>query len=273
MLRPTPFAKLVSAVLFAAVCAYALAFFARFIENSRQAVLTEMTVTDSIALEGVALRSEQPVCLEGEPVLCCKSGERIAAGQVFAERDGERLAAGESALFFENCDGYEYLSVSAEEFSPDRLDELLHAEKHDTAAGRLVKGRTWYFAAAADTENIRCGEVRIKFEGFDEKINASLVRACPDGEGRTAVLLKLRIGKNEYLSLRRCRGAIILNEITGLAVPINAVTEEDGEYSVIRRGLTGEISCPVDILYKNEEFVIIKPTEELFAGAKIKRIK
>ena len=273
MIRTSPFAKLVSAVLFAAVCAYALAYLARLIEDGRKIALTEMTAADSIALDGIALRSEQPVCPEGEPVFFCESGERAAAGQVIAERNGEKIVTDESAIFFENCDGYEYLSVTEEEFSPDVLEKLLSAEKHDTAAARLIKGRTWYFAAFADTEDIRCGEVKVKLEGSDERINASVVRAFPDGKGKTAVLLKIRVGKNEFLSLRRCRGEIILHEVTGLAVPANAVMEEDGKTFVNKCTLTGESSCPVDILYKNEEFFIIKPTDELFAGAKIKRIK
>ena len=235
-------------------------------------MLVEKTVTDSIAFEGIALRSEQPFCLEGEPVFFCRSGERVAARQIVAECGGKSVLSPVSAIFFNNCDGYEYLTVREEEFSPDTLRALLCAEKRDeTAVGRLVKGRIWYFAAAADAQNIPCGEVKVKFEGSDESINASLIRSCPDGEGKTAILLKIRIGKNEYLSLRRCRGEIVQNEITGLAVPINTVTEDsDGKNFVIKRTVTGESSCPVDILYKNEEFFIISPTDELFAGAKIK---
>ena len=270
MIRTSPFAKLVSAVLFAAVCAYALAYFARLIEDGRKVVLTEMTAADSIALEGIALRSEQPVCPEGEPVFFCESGERAAAGQVVAERNGERIVADESAIFFKDCDGYEYLSVTEEAFSPELLEKLLCAEKHDTAAGRLVKGRTWYFAAVADAEIVDCGEVKIKLENSDEKINASVVRAFPNGRGKTAALLKIRIGKNEFLSLRRCRGEIILKEVTGLAVPTNAVIEEGGKTFVNKCTLTGEIPCPVDIIYRSEDFFIISPTDELYPGAKVK---
>ena len=259
-------------MLFAAVCAYAMAHFAQFLENSRYEVLAEKTVTDSIALDGIALRTEQSVCLEGEPMLLCESGERVAAKQNFAECGGERIAGDESAIFFKNCDGYEYLSVTEDTFSPDRLNELLSAEKHDEAAvGRLVKGRNWYFAAAADAQDIPCGTVAVKFEGFDERIEAALVRSCPDGKEKSAVLLKLRIGKNEYLSLRRCRGEIIQNEITGLAVPKAAVIRAgEGNASVLRRTPAGEKSCPVDILYENENYFLIKPTDELYAGAKIK---
>ena len=270
MIRTSLFAKLVSAVLFAAVCAYALAYFARLIEDGRKVVLTEATAADSIALEGIALRSEQPVCPEGEPVFFCESGERAAAGQVIAEQNGERIVTDESAIFFEDCDGYEYLTITEEEFSPELLEKLLSAEKHDTAAGRLIKGRTWYFAALADTEEIGCGVVRVKLEGSDERISASIVRACPDGRGKTAVLLKIRIGKSEFLSLRRCRGEIILKEVAGLAVPTNAVIEEDGKTFVNKCTLTGESSCPVDILYRSEDFVIISPTDELYPGAKVK---
>ncbi len=270
MFRSSPFAKLVSAVLFAAVCAYALAYFAQIIEDSQYEPLTERTVTDSIAFEGIALRSEQTVCLEGEPVFFCESGERLAARQIVAECGGKSVLSPASAIFFNNCDGYEYLTVREEEFSPDTLRALLCSEKRDeTAVGRLVKGRTWYFAAAADAQNIPCGEVKVKFEDSDESINASLIRSCPDGEGKTAILLKIQLGKNEYLSLRRCRGEIIRNEYTGLEVPTDAVAEEDGMCYVCKFTVKGEKTCPVEILYKCEDFFLISPTDELYSGAKV----
>ena len=272
MIRTSPFAKLVSAVLFTAVCAYALAHLMQFAENGRTEILTEKTVTDSITLEGIALRSEQPVCLEGEPVFFCKSGKRVAAKHVIAKCGGNDLISSESALFFDNCDGYEYLSISEETFSPERLRELLCAEKqNETAVGRLVTGRNWYFAATADAQSIPCGESKVKFDGSDEAVNASLVRSCPDGEGKTAILLKIRIGKNEYLSLRRCGGEIIRKEITGLAVSKKAVSEDSGGNTfVIKRTVKGESSCPVDIIYNGEDFFLIKPTDELYNGAKVK---
>ena len=271
MVRTSAFAKLVSAVLFAAVCAYLLAHFAQVLDDSRRAVLTEKTVTDSIALEGIALRSEQTVCLEGEPVLFCENGERLAAGQIFAEQNGESLISDASAIFFGSCDGYEYLAPNEDGFSAECLNKLLAAERRgDSAAGRLVKGRTWYFAAVAEAKDVACGEVTVKFGDLNEKISCTLVRSCPDGKGKTAVLLKIRIGKNEYLSLRRCRGEIILKETTGLAVPVGAVAEENGNYFVIRLTAAGEKVCPAEILYKNEDFFLIRPTEELYSGAKVK---
>ena len=271
MRQASPFGKLLSAVLFTAVCLYVLAYLSEAVKTRRSDMLTEKTVVDGIGLEGIALRFEQTICLEGEPMLFCKNGERVAAGQVFAECNGESAVSSQSAIFFENCDGYEYLSP-AEDFSPETLEKLLRAEKLDEkAAGRLVKGRIWFFAAYADEENVPCGTYRLRLDGFDEKLDCALVRSVSDGKGKTAVLLKMRIGKEEYLSLRRCSGELIRNEYTGLEVPADAVTKDgDGNCFVIRFTAAGEKVCPVDIIYESEEFFLIKPTDELFAGAKVK---
>lgn len=253
------FSKLVSAVLFAAVCAYALANLSEYVKNCGYYELNEKTIAEKTALEGIALRSEQLAASEREAVLSIADGERTAA-------DGRHG----SAIFFESCDGFEYLTVDEETFSPARLDELLSSERRDEdPAGRLVGKRVWYFAAYAD-EEIPCGEYKIRFEGFDEKLDCAAVKSIPATDGKTAVLVKIRIGKNEYLSLRRCRGEIIKNEYTGLEVPVNAVKlDDDGNYSVNKLTAAGEKPCPVEIIYKSDSFCLIKPTEDLYAGARV----
>jgi len=253
------FSKLVSAVLFAAVCAYALAHLSEYVQNGRFFSLSEKTVTDSIALEGIALRSEQLLASEGEQVLSFENGKRIAA-------DGSR----ESAIFFEDTDGYEYLKADEETFSPAKLDEFLSSEKRETdAAGRFIEKRTWYFAAYAE-DDISCGEYKIRFDGFDEKQDCAVVKSLPAPEGKTAVLIRLRIGKNGYLHLRRCRGEIIRNEYSGLEVPVNAVSrDDDGNYFVNKLTAAGEKPCPVEIIYIGEDFYLINPTDELYAGARV----
>ena len=279
MQQLSPFARLVSAVLFAAVCAYTAADLFSLFENGRTETLREITAAENIRLDGIALRSEQLICAEREAPLSVGSGVRIAAGQNLAAPGGEAVESPCSAVFMDSRDGYEALSITEDEFSPDRLNELLalYERGGGTASGaghvlgRIVKGRKWYFAAWADCGELERGQYAIRFDGFEEKLDCAVVRAFPDGAGRTAVLVRLPIGKNEYLSLRRSGAEIITKEYSGLKISENALSRDgNGGYTVKKITAAGEKDCAADIIYKGGGFYIIAPTDELFPGVKVK---
>ena len=279
MQQLSPFARVVSAVLFAAVCAYTAADLFSLFEDGRTETLREITVAENIRLDGIALRSEQLICSEREAPLSVESGVRVAAGQNLAGPGGEAVESPCSAVFFDSRDGYEALSMTEDEFSPDRLNELLALYERGGGTlsgtghvlGRIVKDRKWYFAAWADCEGLERGQYAIRFDGFEEKLDCTVVRAFPDGAGRTAVLVRLPIGKNEYLSLRRSVAEIITKEYSGLKISETALScGGDGGYTAKKITAAGEKNCAADIIYEGDGFFIIAPTDELFPGVKVK---
>ena len=142
MQQLSPFARLVSAVLFAAVCAYTAADMFSLFENGRTETLREITAAENIRLDGIALRSEQLICAEREAALSVGSGVRVAAGQNLAAPGGEAVESPCSAVFMDSRDGYEALSITEDEFSPDRLNELLALYEQgggtDSGAGHVL---------------------------------------------------------------------------------------------------------------------------------------
>lgn len=276
-----PFARLVSAVLFAAVCAYAAAALFTLFERSASETLIEARAEDTVSLDGIALRFEQAVCSERGAPFSAENGERVAANQPLVLSDGAYLESPCSAVFFDGCDGYEALSVTEDAFSAECLNALFRAL--DTPAvpekssgkllGRIVKERKWYFAAWADCAALDTGRYVIRFDGFEDRLDCAVVRSFPDADGKTAVLIRLPIGKNEYLSLRRCSAEIILHEYAGLKVSQSAALCDDGGTKCTVKKITaaGEKDCAADIIYRGDGFFIISPTDELFAGAKVKR--
>ena len=87
---------------------------------------------------------------------------------------GDVAQAARSAVFCADTDGYEYLSPSAlEELSVDTVEALLASEprEYPGAAGRLIEGFEWYYAALADSGagTLECGEYELTFDGADAR--------------------------------------------------------------------------------------------------------
>lgn len=264
------YAKLLSVVSFLALCAYLLSHMSLLLEGG-SLVLESVSVRESIDFEGIALRSEQVLCSERELKSVRTSGERIAAGGIVAMSDGWELRSPVSALFFEDTDGYEYLTPP-ESISEAILDELLNAlpRKEEHCIGRLVTGRDWFIAAAAGTDESLREQCSVYMDG--EELSARIVSSAPAEGGKTALLLKLKGGKSGFFSLRRCKGEIIEKEIRGFMVPQSAVgTDEDGKNFVNILSAAGKERAAAEILYIKDGSCLIAPSEELREGVRITR--
>ena len=262
------FAKLLSAAAFLALCAYLLSHMSLLLEGN-SLTLRSVSVRESIRFEGIALRSEQSVCSERELKSVRTSGERVAAGGIVAVSDGGELRSPVSALFFEDTDGYEYLQPP-ESISAETLENLLNAapKKEENSVGRLVMGRSWYIAASADTADAPEGSCTLVIDG--EELSARILSTAPAGDGKSALLMEIK--RAEFLSLRRCRGEIILREMNGLEVPCSAVgMGEDGKYFVTICTAAGKERAEAEILYNKGGKCLIAPSEKLREGMRIAR--
>lgn len=222
MRRDAAFTGLVVSVLFAAVCAYVLAHFSAGggtlaasapDGDTGRAVSARST---QIMLTGVAVRRESVVSGSSSAAWSAEDGKRLPAGAaaaVFAS--GDVAQAARSSVFCADTDGYEYLSPSAlEELSVDTVEALLASEPrvYPGAAGRLVEGFEWYYAALADSsaKALECGEYELTFDGIDDApVSARLVAADSAGT-KTALLFRITAQDAALLHLRFCSAALTL---------------------------------------------------------------
>ena len=222
MRRDAAFTGLVVSVLFAAVCAYVLAHFsagggtlaARVPDgDTGRAVSARST---QIMLTGVAVRRESVVSGSSSAAWSAEDGKRLPAGgaaAVFAS--GDVAQSVRSAVFCADTDGYEYLSPSAlEDFSADAVEALLASapREYPGAAGRLVEGFEWYYAALADSGagTLECGEYELTFDGADASpVTARLIAADSAGT-KTALLFRITAQDAALLHLRFCSAALTL---------------------------------------------------------------
>ena len=269
----SPFLRAVASVLFAAACAWALAHF-MYRADERSAVCTAVrcTVSEDVALEGVVIRSEQLLRSDPAPGVSAVPGERLAADSAVAFAGDEPVMTRRSAVFFDDTDGYEYLSPGAlTGLTSGGLEELLRArpETASDAYGRLVTGFDWYYAAAPaqDAPELRPGRCLIAFDGFDEALDARIVSSAPG-----ALVIRLTGGANRYMHLRFCRARLITGSRTGLKLPITAVGTDGGGNSFVycctASGLKPET---VEIIYSSEDFCLVAGDGALRDGSRVLR--
>ena len=213
-MEKNPYLRLVAAVLFAAVCAYAgaalyprLAFFG---------AVPAMSVREGapVRLEGIALRHELALSLPRDAALFDRDGERLSAGTAMAAMAGESPGENRgSCLFLAFSDGLEFLSpADALPLRVDRVRALMSRQPEDAAGtARLVQGFDWYYAAVTDYRGaLPEGKCSLRFDGFQESVSGRLVEAGPYENGERALLFRLTTGDTDYLKLRNTGAELIL---------------------------------------------------------------
>ena len=266
MERPSLFSSALWAVLFAAVCAWLLAGLRSEAGAPQTAELAFVTVLDSAELEGVAIRCETSVSLSRGFRATAESGSRIASGGQLAVRDdGSVMAADGSNLYFDSCDGYEYLGPEEiQQLSVSSLARLLKAQPEGKGDGRLVRGFAWYYAALCDYSDRlpSSGDCRVQFEGFSEPVRATVLSLSAPKRGKAALLLRLTAG-GEYLCLRKTAARLIFSEYSGLSVPREAIrSDEDGNNFVYVLSSGAFKAERVDILYTDADRALVSRSSE-----------
>ena len=244
----------VAVLLFLAVCAYMGAGLFEKLSPSAQTVQAEKRViTESARLYGIALRQEQTVCSPDGRAFSFENFRKYSAAEcaaVFGADTG-------SAVYFDNCDGYEYLSPdNLSPFSAESFSQLINSESHSLrgTSGRLVSDDIWYFAARVDSGTVpQKGSVcTVCFDGLSERCRALVWDVDAD-----CVLLRLSRSSEELLSLRKCSAQLIFGQYEGIEIPRSALRRDrEGNFyiCVLSTGLVENRS--VDIIYSDENFVL-----------------
>ena len=259
--------RFAAAALFLALAAYLGAGFLRESEAPETLRAERVTESRSLCLEGTVIRDERYVtCSDGEAYLPARTGERVRGGEVVAVRqealedylscldakNGAQPDKGElRGLIYAPCAGFfsNYLD-GFEELSLENFDDFTPSVP-ENAVGRIVQGGWFFVADTKEAELLRPGQ-RVTLTLLDSY--GAQVLSNRDGR----LVIRCREGLSDILNARRLTLTVTLSESSGIKVPLSAVRHEENEayVYVLRAGL--EEKCPVEIIFQNEDYCLVR---------------
>ena len=144
--------------------------------------------------------------------------------------------------------------------------EALTPDGPGSAAGKLIRGDTWYYAAVVDeTDARRVGTGRsyqLALSGVGGALPVTAVSVGNAYGGRCLLVLS----SNRYLSsvttLRAQSAELILESYEGLRIPKNALRiGGDGRTGVYCRIGLQSYFKPVELVYQGEDYCLVRPGE------------
>ncbi len=266
-MRGGGYLRFAAAALFLALAAYLGAGFLRESEAPETLRAERVTESRSLCLEGTVIRDERYVtCSDGEAYLPARTGERVRGGEVVAVRqealedylscldakNGAEPEKGElRGLIYAPCAGFfsNYLD-GFEELSLENFDDFTPSVP-ENAVGRIVQGGWFFVAETKEAELLRPGQ-RVTLTLLDSY--GAQVLSNRDGR----LVIRCREGLSDILNARRLTLTVTLSESSGIKVPLSAVRHEENEayVYVLRAGL--EEKCPVEIIFQNEDYCLVR---------------
>ena len=151
------------------------------------------------------------------------------------------------------------LAELLEELDVQGLQTILAQKPSSQEGGRLVLDYAWYYAAVvpADEPVPDSGRCRVLFEGFDLPEEANIMSLSPEETGRRALVLRLTLGGDAYMTLRKCSAKLIFFEYSGLGLPEEAVLQDEDGNNFVYTITAGVVERrAVDILYSDGDLCI-----------------
>ena len=266
-MRGAGYLRFAAAALFLALAAYLGAGFLRETEAPDTLRAERVTESRSLCLEGTVIRDERYVtCSDGEAYLPFRTGERVRGGEVVAVRqealedylscldakNGAKPEKGElRGLIYAPCAGFfsNYLD-GCEELSLENFDGFTPSVP-ENAVGKIVQGGWFFVAETKEAEQLRPGQ-RVTLTLLD----SYGAQVLSNRGGR--LVIRCREGLSDILNARRLTLTVTLSESSGIKVPLSAVRHEgaDAYVYILKAGL--EEKCPVEIIYQNENYCLVR---------------
>ena len=163
------------------------------------------------------------------------------------------------------------------EMSPSQLSAVQPDSAVSSHVGKLILGDNWYYAAALRVSEIReiqdAGSVSLRFsKDVARDLDVSVQSVGWEEDGRSVVVFQGKYDLSQLTLLRQQSAEIILNTMTGIRVPQEAlrvvprnVTGPDGSETEVQ---TTGVYCvvgvkavfkPAEVLYSGEGFVLVQP--------------
>lgn len=193
-----------------------------------------------------------------------------------------RITAPQAGLYSAVVDGYETVLTpqALETLTPSQFSELEPDTSVSSTVGKLILGDTWYYAAVMDQEEAQLlqesGSLQLRFaKGIGQDLDVSLTRVSEPEDGQVVAVFRGNTYLSELTLLRRQSAEVIRETESGIRVPIEAVrlveetvTGEAGTETTVSRtgvycivGLEARFK-PVDVVYQNEEFALVRSSLE-----------
>ena len=193
-----------------------------------------------------------------------------------------RITAPQAGLYSAVVDGYETVLTpqALETLIPSQFSELEPDTSVSSTVGKLILGDTWYYAAVMDQEEAQLlqesGSLQLRFaKGIGQDLDVSLTRVSEPEDGQVVAVFRGNTYLSELTLLRRQSAEVIRETESGIRVPIEAVrlveetvTGEAGTETTVSRtgvycivGLEARFK-PVDVVYQNEEFALVRSSLE-----------
>ncbi len=190
-----------------------------------------------------------------------------------------RITAPVSGLYSAVVDGYETVLTpeSILEMSPSQLSAVRPDSALSSHVGKLILGDSWYYAASLRSSEIKelreAGSISLRFsKDVARDLEAAIQSVGWEENGRSVVVFQGKYDLAQLTLLRQQTAEIILNTMTGIRVPQEAlrvvprtVAGEDGEEREVQ---TTGVYCvvgvkavfkPAEVLYSGEGFVLVRP--------------
>lgn len=200
--------------------------------------------------------------------------KRRSAGSV------RRITAPVSGLYSAVVDGYETVLTpeSIQDLTPSQLSALQPEGAAGSHVGKLILGDSWYYAAALQSGEIRdireAGNITIRFsKDVERDLDVAVQSVGWEENGRSVVVFQGKSNLSQLTLLRQQSAEIVLNSVTGIRVPQEAlrlvsqtVTDGEGRETEVQ---TAGVYCmvgvtavfkPAEVLYSGEGFVLLRPT-------------
>ena len=213
---------------------------------------------------------------------------QISTLSASSDPNTSRVTATRSGLFSSLVDGYETV------LTPEKLKDMTPAQyraitpESAGGVGKIIYGSSWSFVTlmrVSDMGKLKVGDtITLRFQtGLDRDLTMTVERISDEDSGQRLVVFTSQRYLNLTTLLRRQNAQVIFNSYTGIRVPRSAVrilwepvTDEEGEPVLKEDGtqqseqVTG-VYClwgttarfkPVDILWQEDEYMLVVPSEE-----------
>lgn len=206
--------------------------------------------------------------------------EQIAQLRSQSSGDANALTAAASGYFSGTVDGYESILTpqALSSLSVSQLQALTPAAAAETAYGRLITSKTWYYVTAVPEEllsgKVTGDTVQVTFaHNFYDAVPMTIVRMGDPEAGTRVLVLSCDDFIQDVTLLREQSADIVFSTYSGLRVPKDAVRMVDGQIGVYVLESAAAKWKPITILYDSGESYIAQldksSTANLWPGDEI----
>jgi len=160
-----------------------------------------------------------------------------------------------SGTFSHIIDGFEHISPDMlMGISPNDLITLFETPENTSGSGKLITEFKWFYAAVMDIEDasqLSTGQTKtIQFYGtFNEEVNMLIESIGRRDDGSCVVVFSSDRGIHNVAPLRSLRADIVMDVITGIRVPKDAIHLDDAGNTFVFLQTSGFAErVPVEIL-------------------------